>query len=74
MPRRAQVRSPLVTVLKDSKLFAVAKAVCNSVLRPGYHSREELSLALRLDLGAQGKCGQVPGGLVRLCTLAPGEE
>lgn len=50
----------------------LAKAVCNSILRPEYHSGEELSLALRLDLGAQGKCRQVPGGLVWHCTMDPG--
>jgi hypothetical protein len=43
------------------KLLAVAKAVCNSIRRPEHHSREELSLALKLDLGAQDKCRQVPG-------------
>lgn len=56
------------------KLLAVAKVVGNSVLRPGNHSWEELSLALRLDLGAQGKCRQVPGGLVRHCTMHPGRK
>lgn len=53
------------------KLLAVVKALRNSVLRTGYHSWEELSLALRLDLGAQGKCRQVPDGLVRRCTMDP---